>query len=481
LLLGLREHVWILVPITAPLVGQLPQVKFGPGLRDVVLIGVGVAYFTLIAFKVVRRKPKFEALDFWIYLTVLYIFLTWLRHPTGGLVLNSERIGGRAYLNTAMACLSYWILARSSLPSNAMAWWLTMLTIGVSWFQSIIDVLRTLVPSIGVGVGQYYGGLPTEDDPDPMSIDPGAEDVGRHPFIGAFAGPAARWALARFRPLTLINPMYFWRFALFMISVFASLLGGFRSGVVSLAAYFAAATFVRGGFFQLFRVLVVGAVGALIITAGSYFVHMPNAVQRSLSFLPGQWDDAAVADARASSEWRYYMWRIMLTDPRYIENKWLGDGFGFSSQQFSAISQAKTVADQQENFMIIGQVHSGPVTAIRYVGYVGLLIHTILMFYMAWLAFRICRASLGTGLSTLSLFFGIVIMWEPFNFYLIFGSYDGDLPNQIYWAGILKMLGNSLETLGGAPAKPVEEPPAQRPGPRRRRVARPPRPVPAFR
>lgn len=483
LLLALRQYVWMLIPITGSLVGQLAQVQYAPPLHDVVVVGVAVAYFTLIAFKVIKEKPKFDSLDFWVFATAFYIGITWLRHPTGSLALGSDRIGGRAYFNTALAFLSYWILARSALPSELSAKWMLLLTIAITWFQGFLNILANFSPGFGLEVNQYYSGIapPSEDDPDAPMAGPDDVPIERSGYVSTLAQPVASWMLSRYDPLTLINPLYYKRAAVFVVCAYCSLLAGYRSGVGNLAGYFLMATIVRRNFVDFVRVCILGVLGIGGIWVVSQFVRAPGSIQRALCFLPGNWDAGVVADARGTSEWRYQMWRIMLTDPRYIENKWLGDGFGFSMSQFGAMTQAKNTADQQENFMIIGQVHSGPISAIRFVGVVGLLLYLILATYMAYLSYAICRACLGTGLSTLALFLCLQIMWQPITFILIFGSYDVNLPQQIYWAGLLKMLGNSLQALGIPLTKPKEirpAPPRMAPRPR---MPRRPQPLPAFR
>ena len=69
----------------------------------------------------------------------------------------------------------------------------------------------------------------------------------------------------------------------------------------------------------------------------------------------------------------------MLFTDRYITSKWLGDGFGLTSMQLQQSQQgaAQDNTDQlRESFTVVGEVcHSdGPVSAIRFVGYVGLAI-----------------------------------------------------------------------------------------------------------
>jgi hypothetical protein len=107
-------------------------------------------------------------------------------------------------------------------------------------------------------------------------------------------------------------------------------------------------------------------------------------------------------------------------------------------------------------------VHSGPVSAIRYVGYVGLAIFLILAGLVARRAVRLIRRSENTPFFPLALFIGIGAVAFPVSFLLIFGQYGEDLANLIVGIGMQQMLENSLEAYEATqkaavlPAKPPQ-------------------------
>jgi hypothetical protein len=199
-------------------------------------------------------------------------------------------------------------------------------------------------------------------------------------------------------------------------------------------------------------------------------------MQRALTFLPGRWDDIATLEAKSSSRWRYEMWAEMLGSNRYIDNKWLGDGFGFTMRQFAQMQYLakQGEAGQQETFMIVGQVHSGPVSAIRYVGYIGCAFFIYILIYMAWHAWTLARRALGTPFETVALFITVPVIMEPFGFVVIFGSYDYSLPEAIFAAGLLKMLRNTMDRYEALQVTQAEAPDIAAPLRPQRKFARPP-------
>jgi hypothetical protein len=101
----------------------------------------------------------------------------------------------------------------------------------------------------------------------------------------------------------------------------------------------------------------------------------------------------------------------------------------------------------REQFMLTGTFHSGPLSAIKYIGSVGLALYFVLMFYMAVLAWRLCQSALGTKGITLALFVGMPIIYEPFNFIFIFGALDENYSTILFKAGLLSMAQRYVETL----------------------------------
>jgi O-antigen ligase len=192
-------------------------------------------------------------------------------------------------------------------------------------------------------------------------------------------------------------------------------------------------------------------------------------MQRALSFVPAKWDADAVADAQGTTEWRVNIWKTVLTTNKYIDNKVLGDGFGYSRAQYQQMIINGNSGLVGENQMISGDYHSGPVSTIRFVGVVGLALFYVLLIALAREAWRIVRLTTDTPFFILALFVCCPIIYEPFNFTFVFGAFQTALPTALFSVGMLRMLSNSLEVWRApAPAK-IED---QRPISRMRRAPR---------
>jgi hypothetical protein len=239
--------------------------------------------------------------------------------------------------------------------------------------------------------------------------------------------------------------------ASFYLSLIAILFSGFRSYLIGWAFAAALATYIRGGIRQVLPLFVAAVAGVvLIVTAHTVGLKVPLAAQRALSFIPISWDSRASVDAKGSVEWRLEMWHLALTTDRYIKNKIFGDGFGFDPSElraWAAMSALRmdTSYGLQDYYMITGDYHSGPVSAIRFVGYVGLFLFTALLILNAKYAWKLINMSKKTAYFPVSLFIGIAAIYHPVCFWFIFGSFGSDVIQAIFTLGMLNMIDRSLK------------------------------------
>jgi len=128
----------------------------------------------------------------------------------------------------------------------------------------------------------------------------------------------------------------------------------------------------------------------------------------------------------------------------------LGDGFGFDPTELRAQAtltsfRMDTSEGLQDYYMITGDYHSGPVSAIRFVGYVGLFLFTALLIANAKYAWKIIESAKKTAFFPLALFSGITAIAHPIFFWLVFGGYGGDFVQAILTLGMLNLIDRSIK------------------------------------
>jgi hypothetical protein len=447
--LGLKQNAWLLIPLCSGLGGTIGGGRLPASIAE---MSVAFCFGLFVLFKALKVIPKFPRLnwcDKLLICNLLYLATVFARNPVGVDFISSNLIGGRSYFAILLACCGFWVLQHVTIKPKLAKLLPVFMCLG-----SVVNAFSGLVgffaPSLGYRLATLYSGFMPGGEVNPMeAVDTGR--VERHGYLAGFGVEVGRAAVSYANIFKLIFFQNIILSACLYISLVAILLSGFRSNLIGWLFAIALASYIRGGIRQvvpLFAAAVAGIVMIVVVqTAG---LQVPLAAQRALSFIPISWDYRATGDAKGSVEWRLDMWRLALTSDRYIKNKALGDGFGFDPSElrgWAAMSALKmdTSAGLQDYYMITGDYHSGPVSAIRFVGYVGLFLFTALLIVNAKYAWKIIESAKKTAFFPLALFSGITAIAHPIFFWLVFGGYGGDFVQAIFTLGMLNLIDRSIK------------------------------------
>jgi hypothetical protein len=449
---ALQANIWILIPIFWYLTGRIGFAPLPFSVRDIAVLVAFGGFVVLFAMRVIRGQVKQELLDWLVFLNAGYLVTVFARNPAGVSVLGSHVVGGRPYVDSLIAFLAFVVLSRVRLPPK-LARILPVLSCVPQLGISLLGTLAHFVPSTVPVISRIYEGVDTSQYLQPGEPDDGSRVMDLFP--GAKAGIAT--LVSYFSPITLLSPTHPFRFLCFLAVCAGFALSGFRSGVLYVAVVFILAAYFRSGINRMLVVITAIALIALgLVWAQNSGLALPLTAQRALSFLPGNWDQSAVNDAQGSSEWRYYMWGVVLKTDTYIHNKLLGDGFGFSDYELQIMEQQQAGgtgfidATQQEAFLIQGAFHNGPLSALRYVGGVGLFLYMVLLVAAAAYSWKIIQRSKRTEYFPVALLVGIPAIYEPIQYVLVFGGFDSGFPNTLFVCGMLKVISEALDETGQA-------------------------------
>jgi hypothetical protein len=453
----LKTNIWVLLPLGWYLTGRLPWLPLPFTVRDLLFMTV-ICFFTLFfATRTLPWKRKLGLLDYLIYINLAYLVTVYVRNPAGFWALQTDIVGGRPYFEIALAFGAFAILSRVQI-TDFIAKIFPLFFVIPAWCVGLLDIVARVVPQmayplammysgVGGGVGGVTGAIQQE------------QRLGETRMTGLqVAGWSSVLALcAKYNPISLVSPFYPGRVLLFALAIVAIFLSGFRSMLLFAMVAFLLSTVLRGNLRDLWIAgagMLMGLI-ALVSVQGS-LVQLPLTAQRALSWLPGDWDQEAAADAEGSTRWRVEMWSWAWNDDRIMRDRTWGQGFGLSLDDMSLIAASLMAGEgggtllggsDRENFMITGTFHSGPLSTIKYIGVVGLTLYYPLLCYMAVLAWRLCRRARGTKVFPLALFVGIPIIYEPFNFVVVFGALELSYVKMLFWAGLMNMTTNYLDRL----------------------------------
>ena len=451
----LKTNIWVLIPIGWYLPGRLPWLPLPFSVRDLCLIAAIACFVVFILTRAITWKRKLTTLDYLVYINLAYLATVYVRNPAGFWAFQSSIVGGRAYFEIVLAFCAFLILGRVQI-SDFTARVFPLFFLVPAWSVALLDVVGRVNVQLGNTLNLIYGGVGTSGT---FGAAQEVAEVGTTRLVStAPAGLVAVLALcSRYNPATLISPLYPLRSLMLAVAFGAIFLSGYRSGFLGALVFFLLAAILRRQLRQLWVAfgMSILAVVTLIILQGNV-LQMPLTMQRTLSWLPADWDQDAVSDAEYSTQWRVDMWKWAWNDERVLRDKIWGQGFGFTIEDLYLIASASAAGQStsamlggsdREQFMITGTLHSGPLSSIKFIGIVGFVFYYFMLCYMAVLAWRICKRAMGTKGFTLALFVGIPIIYEPFNFVVVYGALDQNYPVLLFKAGLLMMTQRYVENL----------------------------------
>ena len=451
----LKTNIWVLLPISWYLTGRFNWLPLPFTVRDLCFMAVIFAFIVFFATRALPWKRKVGILDYLIYINLAYLATVFARNPVGFFAMQTSMVGGRPYFEIGLTFAAFMILSRVQI-SDFIAKIFPLFFVIPAWCLAVLDVVTRLAPQTAYPVAMMYSGVGSGGVTGVLEQE---AQLGETRMTGMQnAGISSVLALcAKYNPITLILPLYPHRVMMLAAAFGAIFLSGFRSVLLFAFVAFLLSSLLRGRSKDLW-VATGGALLALalLISMQGNILQLPLTMQRALSWLPGDWNQEAVTDAEGSTQWRVEMWGWAWNDDRVLRDRVWGQGFGLSIDDMNLIASSLEAGGRgssllggsdRESFMITGTFHNGPLSAIKYIGIVGLCLYYPLMCYMAWLAWRLCKRARNTKAFSLALFVGIPIIYEPFNFVLVFGGLDGNYSLLLFWAGLLNMTIRYVESL----------------------------------
>jgi hypothetical protein len=448
LLLGNR--IWLLLPLMGSLMLNLRL----PGGPTSLLLAQFLTLLFCVPLFLMRKLPyrqRFSEIDFWIVLLAIMVLQVYLRNPTSVSIFGGDTVGGKAYFIFAISLVTYLLLAGLSVQEKDLKLIYKLGIIG-GILNFILFTVGYYFPSVGMWYGAVYG---AREESQSTAVD--AKAAGRLPFLTEPAKFLSLWVGSNISPLkALLHPL--WGLLLLCSLSFAAA-SGYRNMIIAVAMSLFVSLLYRGGFIQIIISAFVMMLALVLLAGVNLMLPLPPNAQRALSFLPGTWEQRYVIESDASTDWRTEIWKEVLFTDRWIKNKTVGDGLGYSREELnlqmslmlgkSHIGTGISGFDShRESILASGDYHSGPVQTIRVIGYIGLVVLLLAMIRLAVHAHRMIQRCRNTEWFPLALFIGIPLIWAPAFFVFVIGTFQQASITFFMGAGFLRMLGNNLPLPG---------------------------------
>jgi len=352
--------------------------------------------------------------------------------------LGGESFGGKGYIILLAAIIGYFAFTSQRIPAQRANWYVSLFLL-----SGVSSVVSNLAYVAGPAFWWLFYLFPLDTAMAQVMADFVIEQqiISRVSGLAFSATAAFAFFLMRYGIRGIFDLSRPWRLLTFVLIAASSLFGGFRSCIALMALPFLAQFYLEGLFRTrlFFFLLLTGVVlGAALIPIAH---KLPLAAQRSICFLPLDWDPVAKRDADASVEWRVEMWRVLAPEiPKYLL---LGKGYAINpADMYLAIESARRGFRGYEPAIITGSYHNGPLSIIIPFGIFGVI--AVVWFWIA--AVRVLYLNRRYGdprLDNINTFFFAYFVARIIFFVFVFGAIAPDL------ATFVGIVGMSISINGG--------------------------------
>jgi hypothetical protein len=331
---GLGDRCWWLIPLCLPIEGRLNFLPLNFSIQELTILLV-LAYLVHKMIFGLDVAWRLGPAILWVPLAGLLAVLLfhWIGSRDIGIkLLGGTGWGGRKYFQVMVAALSVPLLASYPAIRWADLQKVPFLFFLGSFVDIIPDALTTLIPGSAPIIWRFYSGVNLAEYGAALqgnfAQEAGVTRIGALAKLGLAAGLVT---ICYFPPKTWLKPDRLWTLPVLLLGGLLCAASGFRNAVARyfLALLFGLYTTLRWRAFLILPVALAAAL-ALAFTQGKVFDY-PLALQRGLSFLPGEWDLKAQREATASSEWRGRMKELFYKE--YFHQKpLLGAGYHYDPE-----------------------------------------------------------------------------------------------------------------------------------------------------
>jgi len=428
-----KDRVMALPLLGAYFHGKLNFLPFG--FTPLEVFNLVTIFYYIIHYVALKRKP----LDIGpLYLTfpilIITVIVLYHDHDVGLHIFGSSEVGARPGLLILMAVAAYVCGINIPTPSITFISRLPWYCFGLTCLGSAPFILTSYFPGLAPYV--YYVSGNINMDAYMESIGGDQDQVERAGGLLSVGGnlqsvimcyyPISTW----WRPQRWILPI------LSLLCLSGTLIGGYRSGLAGFVLTTVLATVCYSRWRLLFAVplLVLIPLGLVLIQNDHPDGwELPVGMQRTLSFLPGKWDEQAERDADSSNKFRDEMVRVYMLEYFY-KSPLVGNGFAIDpskSEADNAMAEMPGIFDvgyfSIKGFIDSKNFHVGWISLYDAVGIIGSIAYLMLNFGMIWLSSRFVfgrNADMQSPLFPIKVWFFCALTGGILGYFFLFGSFS---------------------------------------------------------
>ncbi len=353
--------------------------------------------YYLVAYLALRKMPLH--LGYWaISLPIFIVGLIVLYHDRnfGLKALNSTNMGSRPGLILLVVTITYFCGLSVSSPSVKVLRRLPLFCCLAALLSSMPFLITTIFPSLtpylyiftdNVNVGAYVN----EATPSFES----QEGIGRLGVFAGIGGALQLYFVSQYPLFKWWHPKWSWIAIISFICFVLTAMSGYRNSVFS----FMLVTVVGAWCYYSWRAAVIPMILAFAVllfigfqisgSGNSSLRNLPHMVQRSLSFLPGDWDNEVLESSKSSNDFRKNI--IKVYEAEYMtKSPLIGNGFVMDPEEVDYYNGKKSAHldsnyREAKGFIVSKAFHTGWISLYDCVGLIGSIGFVMLGINLIWI------------------------------------------------------------------------------------------------
>jgi hypothetical protein len=443
-----------------PLVGYFMagRINFIPSRMAFSDFGViALILYYLITYVAIRReKMRTGPLYFFIPIIILAGIIFYHDHSIGLRITGEGREGGRGSIFVLLGAFAYLCGVSLRTPSPRLLSWVPVICVAASAVSSIPYTLSTYFPRTAPYLYMFSDNInATAYTADVLDIDGIVRNQGQA-NVGACV---AIVLLCYFPVFTWWRPSRWWIFIVALGCTALVVMGGFRS---ALAAY-GLTVFVAICCYYSWRALLLippAVLAILLVTSlqSSHSIDLPEAAQRSLAFLPGNWDPEVEDTTKSSNDFRQKIIDVYLREEAFA-HPLIGNGLTYNSADFENYTLLAKHHETHDGYyetkvFVTGKMfHTGWISLYDAVGLLGSVAFVFFVGSLIWVSGRMVfkkTADKSSPLFPLKVWIFCNTLPSFIAFFTVFGDFKTSVPFYCCYAIVWTHL-NRLEKFGYQP------------------------------
>lgn len=424
--------------------------------------------YYITGYVLIRKKPiKLGKTAFLWPILIITIIVFYHNHDLKVRVLGGDTEGAKPAILLFLVVLAYFCGINIGSPSINFISKIPFYAVILTAVSNTPYFLTTFFPSLApylyyitdnVNVQAYVTSQSTGVET--------SQGIGRLGALGPLGGALQLYLICHYPIGTWLRPSRWWVIVLSLFSMILVMETGFRNNLFGFLMITAVGVWCYYSWRSIYILGIALIVPVMLLVASSdNLIHLPEKklpliAQRTLSFLPGDWDQEALESAKSSNDFRKNIQDVYMKEYFY-KSPWIGNGFNIDKKEYdylnNTLKSGQTGQDpdylEAKTFIEGKLFHTGWISLYDHVGLIGSLAFIALGLSEILLTARLVFGPKADRRSPLFPFYVWILcnlVTALVSFFIVFGDFAATFSNFCIYALALSQL-SDIENAADTP------------------------------